>query len=693
LLGDRIKVLSGSTEESERVFGELLTRANRTKTTIESLAGVYARFSAATKETGISTAALLDVVEVLQNSFRLAGSGFQEANSAAVQLSQGLASGQLRGQELRSVLEANVVIGDLLAKQFNVTRGQLYKLAEAGELTGGKVLVALLQNFEKVNMQASQLGQTFEQTTIVAFNRLKAAIGELNKDLDISGKFAKGVDLLFEKLTLISAVAVPAVIGALIAFRGQLVRTALTIGASILAINPYVALFSALGATIIVAFDNLKQFNNFLTFTANNTLNFFAKIALGLREFEKRFAVKGFTQELDANIEALKRGIAAREKANEALFSGDSATPQDEAARAAKEREEQIKKLLDAINNQTGKEEKLRDILGAVNRAYRDGKIDIAEYFRQLDAFEVTKLERGFRDGKIQLDKFNEGLLALENRQLSRELAAGDISLRRFNDAIAQNRIEELRSKFQAGVITLKEYDEQLNAISKKFTGDSAFRAGTASFIDSIGTLSQNVADSIKNAFSSLEETFLEFTKTGRADFGKFTQAILDDLLKIIIRASIIRPLAEGVLGAIGGGITQGTSAGSSYTNVSGFAAKGMAFDGGVRKFAQGGIVNRPTLFGYGQGKTGMMGEAGTEAILPLQRGAGGNLGVAASVTPVTINITNNSAAEVVETERSGPNGERTIEFMIRDKVREGIASGQFDRVMATTYGLNRRGS
>lgn len=56
--------------------------------------------------------------------------------------------------------------------------------------------------------------------------------------------------------------------------------------------------------------------------------------------------------------------------------------------------------------------------------------------------------------------------------------------------------------------------------------------------------------------------------------------------------------------------------------------ANGAAFSGGqVMAFANGGVVSGPTTFAMRNG-TGLMGEAGPEAILPLSRGAGGKLGV-----------------------------------------------------------------
>lgn len=62
------------------------------------------------------------------------------------------------------------------------------------------------------------------------------------------------------------------------------------------------------------------------------------------------------------------------------------------------------------------------------------------------------------------------------------------------------------------------------------------------------------------------------------------------------------------------------------------FNADGNAFSSsGVTPFAKGGVVSSPTMFSYGGGKTGVMGEAGDEAVMPLKRGKDGKLGVASS--------------------------------------------------------------
>lgn len=66
----------------------------------------------------------------------------------------------------------------------------------------------------------------------------------------------------------------------------------------------------------------------------------------------------------------------------------------------------------------------------------------------------------------------------------------------------------------------------------------------------------------------------------------------------------------------------------SSIFSLFGFAKGGVFSGGGVIPFANGGVVTRPTLFPMAGGRTGLMGEAGEEAIIPLRRGRDGRLGV-----------------------------------------------------------------
>lgn len=121
--------------------------------------------------------------------------------------------------------------------------------------------------------------------------------------------------------------------------------------------------------------------------------------------------------------------------------------------------------------------------------------------------------------------------------------------------------------------------------------------------------------------------------------------------------------LLGGLIGGLFGGGSYGTtgsggmitSGGTNSGFLLGGVAQGGAFDrGNVLPFARGGVVNRPTVFPMAHG-TGLMGEAGPEAVLPLKRLAGGNLGVqAAGAAAPTVNLTiiNNAGASVTQGEQ-----------------------------------------
>lgn len=100
-----------------------------------------------------------------------------------------------------------------------------------------------------------------------------------------------------------------------------------------------------------------------------------------------------------------------------------------------------------------------------------------------------------------------------------------------------------------------------------------------------------------------------------------------------ILRASL-KPLGEKLLGGFGG---LGTSILGSA------ASAGVKSVGNLLPFAEGGVIGAPATFPLGGGRTGLAGEAGPEAVLPLERGPDGRLGVAAGgggPTRVTVNIT-----------------------------------------------------
>lgn len=113
-----------------------------------------------------------------------------------------------------------------------------------------------------------------------------------------------------------------------------------------------------------------------------------------------------------------------------------------------------------------------------------------------------------------------------------------------------------------------------------------------------------------------------------------------EDMAGNALRAAV-QPVNAAIGSGVSGAVTSGIGAVLGGLNL--FADGAAISAGRVRAFAGGGVVEGPTLFPM-RGGTGLMGEAGPEAILPLTRGADGRLGVAASggggaAPRITVNI------------------------------------------------------
>ena len=111
---NRLRTVTNGTAELAEATDQLFAIAQRTRSSFETTAELYARVGLASRELGISQQQTLEFTESLNQAVILSGASATEAQAGLIQLSQGLASGALRGDELRSVLEQLPVVSDVI---------------------------------------------------------------------------------------------------------------------------------------------------------------------------------------------------------------------------------------------------------------------------------------------------------------------------------------------------------------------------------------------------------------------------------------------------------------------------------------------------------------------------------------------------------------------------------------------------
>lgn len=143
--------------------------------------------------------------------------------------------------------------------------------------------------------------------------------------------------------------------------------------------------------------------------------------------------------------------------------------------------------------------------------------------------------------------------------------------------------------------------------------------------------------ESRSKSFGSALTSALKSASTGGSDLESTLKSLGTQLSNISL-SSGLQPL-QSALSSLASSATSSLSSGISSL----FAFEKGGVPGSITPFANGGIVSSPTYFGMNGGNTGLMGEAGSEAILPLKRGSDGSLGVATqggSGTQVNFNVT-----------------------------------------------------
>jgi len=219
----------------------------------------------------------------------------------------------------------------------------------------------------------------------------------------------------------------------------------------------------------------------------------------------------------------------------------------------------------------------------------------------------------------------------------------------------AEKQAQEFDKARKALAGLVSQYDEGVERAEKlrdaQITVNEAINAGVISadqgqqvmsdYIDSLKDAEnpmQKIADTMRSSLGDAFMSIVDGSKSAGDAFKDMARLVLKQAFELLV----IKPILDSLFGgSSGGGLLGGALSFLGFAN-------GAAFSNGkVTAFADGGVVNQPTMFPMANGM-GLMGEAGPEAVMPLKRGKNGKLGVqveGGSQQPVVINQSFNFSA------------------------------------------------
>ncbi len=195
-LSNSVRASESLIDVTQRVFD--ISQA--TRSSLDATATLYARLERGTREYNTSAADLAKLTSIINQGFIVSGATAQEAENAIIQLSQGIASGVLRGEEFNSVAEQGSRLMVALADSMGVGIGQLRKMAAEGKLTTDVVVKGLLSQGDAIGKEFAKTTRTMSQAFQEASSNLTKFLGENTTITSTISAFSDAVIIVSKNL-------------------------------------------------------------------------------------------------------------------------------------------------------------------------------------------------------------------------------------------------------------------------------------------------------------------------------------------------------------------------------------------------------------------------------------------------------------------------------------------------------------
>jgi len=175
----RLSLITGDLEKTAALQDQIMASANRSRAAYQATADAVAKMGIMTKDVFSTTDELVAFTELIGKQFTIAGASAAGQEAAMLQLTQAMASGVLRGEELNSIFEQAPTIIHTVADYLGVPIGQIRAMAAEGKITADIVKNAMLSSADEIDAKFESMPYTFAQVWTTIQNILLEAFGPL----------------------------------------------------------------------------------------------------------------------------------------------------------------------------------------------------------------------------------------------------------------------------------------------------------------------------------------------------------------------------------------------------------------------------------------------------------------------------------------------------------------------------------
>lgn len=199
----RLDLMNDGLQSTAELNDMIFQAAQRARAPYQDMADSIAKMGLNAGNAFDSNQELIQFMENISKQFAISGASATDMQYSMIQLTQAMASGALRGEELNSILDAAPGIARNIEKSMGWASGSIKQYAEQGLVTAEVVKNAMLQSTDEINRQFKSMPMTFSQAVTMlqnqarqAFAPVGAIISEtINSDAFVSGLGALGKPL------------------------------------------------------------------------------------------------------------------------------------------------------------------------------------------------------------------------------------------------------------------------------------------------------------------------------------------------------------------------------------------------------------------------------------------------------------------------------------------------------------------